>query len=475
MIGTLLSNFEITGTTPDGRAYGMHKGITVFVDKAVPGDVADVQMIKSFHKDKSIATGKIVSLKKNSSLRIPDFCKHFEYCGGCQWQNISYETQLQLKQQQVDRLFERFTEPFEKLPILPSPQQKYFRNKVTFTFSNRRWMSPEELNDPEVQKQPAGGYVLKGNNDRIMNIEECFLSDEFAMSAMKSLRTFALEKEFPFYDVRHEKGFLRNLAVRFGDDDEVMVLVGFGNDDIEKINQVMKFLAETFPRISSLYYSFQPRKETLRFKVSFEHYAGKKFLEYKMEDLVFRSGPASFYQTNTLQTFQLYKTARTFAELTGEEVVYDLYTGTGTIALFISGHAKKVVGIDNVTEAIEDAKANAARNKRDNVFFLAGDLKESLTEEVYAIYGKPEVIITDPPRSGMHREGIQRLLNSDAKKIVYISCNPVTQARDLRYLSLNYRLKKSQAVDMFPQTSHVENVVLLEKRGDSSPAVRGSE
>jgi 23S rRNA (uracil1939-C5)-methyltransferase len=463
MIGTLIPDFEITGLTTDGRAYGVHHGITVFVDKAVPGDVADVQMIKSFHKDKSIATGKILSLKKNSSIRIPAFCKHFEYCGGCQWQNISYENQLAFKQQQIDKLFSVFTEPFEKLPILPSPLQKFFRNKVTFTFSNRRWMSPEEIKDPTADRKPAGGYVLKGNNDRIMNIGECYLSDDFAIELMKSLRAFALEKEFPFYDVRHEKGFLRNLTVRFGSSDEVMAIVGFGKGDVEKINEVMVFFRTSFPRISSIYYTIQPRKDGLRFTMPYTHYAGKKFLEYNMEDLIFRTGPASFYQTNTEQAHELYNVARTFAGLTGEETLYDLYTGTGTIALFNSRLAKKVVGIDYVTGAIEDAKANAALNKIENVIFLEGDLKDSLTEEVYSSYGKPDVIITDPPRSGMYRDVIRRLLNSGAKRIVYISCNPVTQVRDIKYLLPDYRLVKSQAVDMFPQTSHVENVVLLER------------
>jgi 23S rRNA (uracil1939-C5)-methyltransferase len=462
MIGTLLPDFEIKDLTTDGRSYGVYNGITVFVDKAIPGDVADVQMIRS--KDKSFGTGKILTLKKNSPLRIVPFCKHFEYCGGCQWQNISYENQIAFKQQQVDKLFSVFTEPFEKRPILLSPLKKHFRNKVTFTFSNRRWMSPEERNDPNGDKNPAGGYVLKGNNDRIMNIEECFLTDEFSVHVMKSLRKFALENEFPFYDVRREKGFLRNLTVRFGDDEEVMVIAGFGNDDKEKINQVMAFLQNSFPRISSLYFSVQPWKDSLRFAELHTHYGGKKSLEYKMEELVFRAGPASFFQTNTKQSQALYNVARSFAGLTGEETVYDLYTGTGTIALFISGAAKKVVGIDNVPGAIEDAKTNAAINKRGNVFFLAGDLKDSLAEEVYAVHGRPDVVITDPPRSGMHRQGILRLKAPGAKRIVYISCNPVTQVRDIRHLSEHYRIVKSQAVDMFPQTSHVEHVVLMERR-----------
>ena len=464
MTGTFLPDFEITHLTTDGRAYGFFNDITVFVDKAVPGDVADVQMVKSFHKDKSLATGKILTLKKNSPLRILSFCKHFEYCGGCQWQNISYENQLAFKQQQVDRLFSVLTEPFEKLPIHHSPLQKHFRNKVTFTFSNRRWMSPEELKDPNVDRKPAGGYVLKGNNDRIMNIEECFLTDEFAVQMMKSLRKFVLEKDIPFYDVRHEKGFLRNLTVRFGDNNEVMVIAGFGNDDNEKIKLVMEYLVHSFPRISSLYYSVQPWKDSRRFAELHTFYAGKTYLEYRMEDLVFRTGPASFFQTNTEQSKALYSIARSFAELTGEETVYDLYTGTGTIALFVSGMSRKVVGIDNVPGAIEDARTNASINKRENVFFLACDLKDSLTEEVYAVQGRPDVVITDPPRSGMHREGILRLKASGAKRIVYISCNPVTQVRDVRHLSEVYRIVKAQAVDMFPQTSHVEHVILLEKR-----------
>ena len=465
MPGTLIPDFDINDITPDGKAFGMFGGIKVFVDKGVPGDVADVQMVKSFPKDKTLATGKILALKKNSPLRVNSFCKHFIYCGGCQWQNISYADQLRFKQEQVERLFSGFrTEGVEMLPVIPSPHQRYFRNRVTFTFSNRRWMSPDELKDPCTRKTAAGGYVLKGNNDRIMNIEECFLTDPFAMTVMKALREFALEQGFTFYDVRHEKGFLRNLTIRFGEKDEAMAIAGFGKDEPDKIEAVMSFLQTQFPRLSSLYYAIHPWKDGLRYEEIPVHFAGKKFIENRMEDLVFRTSPVSFYQTNSLQALALYKTAREFAALTGEETVYDLYTGTGTIALFVSHLAKKVLGIDNSADAIEDARANATRNKISNASFIAGDLKDTLTEEVFAKHGTPEVIITDPPRAGMHRDGIKKLIGSGASRIVYISCNPVTQARDIRNLSSQYRVVRSQPVDMFPQTSHVENVALLVRK-----------
>jgi 23S rRNA (uracil1939-C5)-methyltransferase len=463
MPGTLISGFKITALTPDGRPFGMHDGIKVFVEKGVPGDVADIMMIKSFHKDKSLATGKIIALKENSPLRIAPFCRHFNYCGGCQWQNISYGDQLQFKQRQLQELFTRLSEQdFEMLPVIPSSMQKNFRNRVTFTFSNRRWMSPEELKDHTVARQPAGGYVLKGNNDRIMNIEECFLTDDFAVTVMKSLRKFALDQKFSFYDVRHEEGFLRQLTIRFGDKG-IMAAAVFGKEEKEKIEMTMNFLAETFPPITSFYYVIRPWKDGLRLDEPHIHFSGEKFIEYYMEGLAFRISANSFYQTNTLQAVELYKTAREFAQLTGEEIVYDLYTGTGTIALYVSKHAKKVVGIDNVQEAIEDAEANADRNKIFNTSFIAGDLKDTLTEGIFNNCGNPDVIITDPPRPGMHRDIIKKLIDSGASRIVYVSCNPITQVRDIRNLSAQYRLVRSQPVDMFPQTSHVENVALLER------------
>ena len=464
MPGIVVPDFEILHLTANGIPFGMHHDIKVFVDKGVPGDVADVQMVKSFPKDKTLATGKILSLKKRSPLRIDPFCKHFIYCGGCQWQNISYDDQLKFKQQQIEKLFLKAGDQrFQMMPILASPLQKHFRNRVTFTFSNRRWMSPVELNDKNGDRRPAGGFVLKGNNDRIMNIEECFLADDFAVQVMKGLREFALENDFSFYDVRHETGFLRTLTIRFGDGGEVMAIVGFGKDEKDKIEEMMNFLKSNFPSLVSLFYTIRPRKDGMRSETPHIHFAGKEFIEYKMENLVFRTGPSSFYQTNTLQTQELYKLARSFAGLTGEETVYDLYTGTGTIALFVAHLAKKVIGIDNAEQAIEDAKINARLNKISNASFISGDLKDILAAGIFDQYGKPDVIITDPPRAGMHRDGIRKLLESGAKRIVYISCNPITQVRDIRNLSLKYSLIKSQPVDMFPQTSHVENVVLLER------------
>ncbi|MEO8088021.1 MAG: 23S rRNA (uracil(1939)-C(5))-methyltransferase RlmD [Bacteroidota bacterium] len=465
MLGTFLPDFKIHGLTPDGRAFGIYQDIKVFVEKGVPGDIADVQMVRSFPRDKTLATGKIISLKKSSPLRIDSFCKHFNYCGGCQWQNINYVDQLKFKQQQVEQLFLKTGETnFEMMPVLPSPQQKYFRNRITFTFSNRRWMSPDELKDENTDRHPAGGFVLKGNNDRIMNIEECFLTDDYSVTVMKALREFAIQNEYPFYDVRHEKGFLRTLTIRFGDGVEAMAIVGFAVDEKEKIDTVMNYLRVNFPRLSSLFYTIRPGKDGMRNEALHIHFAGKKSIEYKMENLNFRTGPTSFYQTNTLQAVELYKTARSFAALTGEENIYDLYTGTGTIAMFVAHLAKKVVGIDSAAEAIEDAKVNAAINKIYNTTFVSGDLKDTLTQDFIMQHGKPDVIITDPPRGGMHRDGIKRLLESGAERIVYISCNPVTQVRDIRNLSLQYKLVKCQPVDMFPQTSHVENVVLLERR-----------
>ncbi len=465
MLGTFIPDFSITTVSANGRPYGMHGGIKVFVEKGVPGDVADISMIRIREKEKLLGEGKIISLKKKSALRIDPFCKHFVGCGGCQWQNISYADQLKVKQQQVQELFSQFRDQqFEMLPILPSSQQKNFRNRVTFTFSNRRWMSPEEKKNPDTDKRPAGGYVMKGNNDRIMNIEECFLTDDFSVQLMHSLREKVLSLGYSFYDVRHETGFLRQLIVRFGDAGEIMAIVVFGENDDERISEVMNYLKESFPQLSSLYYVLNERKRGVAHDKLHILFSGNSHLNYTMDGFNFRIGPTSFYQTNSAQALVLYKIARTFAQLTGEEIVYDLYTGSGTIALFVSHLAKKVIGIDNVADAIADAKVNAHQNKIANSTFIAGDLKDSFSENLFREHGKPDVIITDPPRAGMHREGIEKLISSGAKRIVYISCNPLTQVRDIRNLSAHYGLVKSQPVDMFPQTSHVENVVLLERK-----------
>ena len=465
MRGTFIPQFEVTGISDDGRAFGMFGDIRVFVEKGVPGDVADIYMIKSKRAGMIQGHGRIAALQKRSSIRIEPFCRHFSDCGGCQWQNISYADQLKIKQEQVDRLFP--VEIFghhEKRAILPSSLQTRFRNRVTFTFSNRRWMMPEEAADPFFDKRPAGGYVLKGKNDRILNITECFLADDFAVRLMHALREKALSLGYSFFDVRHETGFLRQLIVRFGSADDILVTVVFGENNPEQINSIMSYLAESFPEITSLYWVLNERKRGISLEKPHNHFSGSKTIAYSMESLVFTLGPNSFYQTNTLQAYELYKTARAFAALTGSETVYDLYTGTGTLALFVSGQCKKVTGIDNVQEAIDDAGKNAMANGVMNASFLAGDIKDALTADLFRDHGSPDVIFTDPPRAGMHREGIRNLLSSGAKRMVYISCNPVTQSRDVKQLLSKYSLVAYQPVDMFPQTGHVENVMLLELR-----------
>jgi len=480
MLGTFIPDFSVNGITADGRAFGMYGDMKVFVEKGVPGDVADIAMVKSWRDNKTTGNGRIIALKKKSPLRIEPFCRHFQYCGGCQWQNIGYEDQLRFKQWQAAPLppegavkngpdgiyIESSFPPLGgggALPIIPSLKQKHFRNRVTFTFSNRRWMSPEELDNPEVLKRPAGGFALKGKNDRVMNIEECYLTDDFAVRLMYAVRDETLSRGFSFYDARHETGFLRGLTVRFGDNNDVMAIAVFAEEDEQKISEILNYLKENYPQITSLYYVIHKKKRGVLLDKPHIHFFGSTFIEYRMENLIFRIGPNSFYQTNSEQAFQLYKVAREFAELAGEEIVYDLYCGTGTISLFVSQQAKKVIGIDNTPEAIADAKTNAELNKISNSTFLTGDISTTIGEELYNQYGRPDVIITDPPRAGMNRDVVRKLVESGAKRIVYISCNPVTQARDIRQLSEKYSLIKSQPVDMFPQTSHVENVAVLFK------------
>ena len=441
--------------TPDGQV--------VFVEFAVPGDVVDIRVTK---KKKSYMEGRIISIKKPSPYRLEPFCKHFGTCGGCRWQPLPYEMQLQAKQQQVyDQLTRigHLTLPGMS-PILGSDKIREYRNKLEYTASCKRWILSDE--DPEslTDDQRAGlGFHVGKFFDKVLDIEHCHLQKEPSNAIRLFVKKYCLDNHIPFYDLRENKGIFRTMFVRTTDDGQVMLIMCFG-EDFEGRNAMLDAIAAEFPQISSLYYIINGKCNDSVGDQECILYKGDEAIYETMEGLRFKIGPKSFYQTNTGQAYKLYSVAREFAQLSGSETVYDLYTGTGTIAQFVSGRASKVIGIEYVPEAIADAKINAAGNGITNCEFFAGDMKDVLTADFIAEHGRPEVIIVDPPRAGMHPDVVKVILGAAPQRIVYVSCNPASQARDLEMLCVDYDIKAVQPVDMFPHTQHVENVVLLERK-----------
>lgn len=465
----ILENITITDIAAEGKALARVDGIVVFVPYAVPGDIVDLQIRRKKH---SYAEAEIVRFHTESPLRAKPFCRHFGVCGGCKWQCLPYEEQLRAKQQQVTDALQRIAkvELPEISPILGSAKQKEYRNKLEFGFSNKKWLTLEQVKSGEVfDQKDALGFHIPGAFDKILDISECHLMEDINNRIRNILRDYAIDKGLEFYDLRQNTGLLRGIMLRTSATGEVMLLVQFCWKDSEGQQQamdVMEFLHQTFPEITSLLYVNNTKCNDTIGDQEVIVYAGKDHIFETMEDLRFKVGAKSFYQTNTDQAYELYKVARDFAGLTGNELVYDLYTGTGTIANFVARGARQVVGIEYVPEAIEDAKVNAELNGlADRTLFYAGDMKDILTDDFIARHGRPDVIITDPPRAGMHTDVINVILNAAPRRIVYVSCNPATQARDLALLDTKYRVTKVQPVDMFPQTHHVENVVQLEIRG----------
>lgn len=465
----ILENITITDIAAEGKALARVDGIVVFVPYAVPGDIVDLQIRRKKH---SYAEAEIVRFHTESPLRAKPFCRHFGVCGGCKWQCLPYEEQLRAKQQQVTDALQRIAkvELPEISPILGSAKQKEYRNKLEFGFSNKKWLTLEQVKSGEVfDQKDALGFHIPGAFDKILDISECHLMEDINNRIRNILRDYAIDKGLEFYDLRQNTGLLRGIMLRTSATGEVMLLVQFCWKDSEAQQQamdVMEFLRQTFPEITSLLYVNNTKCNDTIGDQEVIVYAGKDHIFETMEDLRFKVGAKSFYQTNTDQAYELYKVARDFAGLTGNELVYDLYTGTGTIANFVARGARQVVGIEYVPEAIEDAKVNAELNGlADRTLFYAGDMKDILTDDFIARHGRPDVIITDPPRAGMHTDVINVILNAAPRRIVYVSCNPATQARDLALLDTKYRVTKVQPVDMFPQTHHVENVVQLEIRG----------
>ena len=441
--------------------------LVIFVPYVVPGDVVDLQVKR---KKNHYAEAVAVKFHEKSPLRTEPFCSHFGVCGGCKWQCLSYEEQLKYKQKQV---FDNLTrigkvELPEFRPILGSEKTRFYRNKLEFTFSNKRWLTEEEVKqDVKYDQMNAVGFHIPGAFDKVLAIDKCWLQDDISNQIRNAVRDYAYAHNFPFFDLRTQEGLLRNIMIRTSSTGELMVVLQCKVTDDEgrrKMEEILQFMTDSFPQITSLMYVINNKCNDTIGDLDVEVFKGNDHIFEEMEGLRFKVGPKSFYQTNSEQAYNLYKVAREFAGLTGNELVYDLYTGTGTIANFVARQARKVVGIEYVPEAIEDAKVNSALNGIDNTLFYAGDMKDILTNDFIAEHGRPDVIITDPPRAGMHNDVIDVILAAEPKRIVYVSCNPATQARDLQLLDGKYKVTAVQPVDMFPHTHHVENVVQLERR-----------
>lgn len=463
----LIENVTITAIAAEGKALARVDDKVVFVPYVVPGDVVDLQVKK---KKSSYMEAVATKIHEYSPLRDTPFCEHYGVCGGCKWQCLKYEEQLKAKQQQV---FDNLTrigkvELPEFMPILGSKKIREYRNKLEYGFSNKRWLTEEEVKqDVKYDVMDAVGFHITGAFDKILDINKCHLMDDLQNRIRNDIRQYALDKGLVFYDLRQNAGLLRSMMLRNSNTGEFMLLIQFRIETPEEKQQaldLLQHLADTFPEITSLLYVDNHKCNDTFGDQEVHCFKGTDFIYETMEDLKFKVGPKSFYQTNTDQAYELYSVARDFAGLTGDELVYDLYTGTGTIANFVAKKAKKVIGIEYVPEAIEDAKVNSEVNGIDNTLFFAGDMKDILNKEFIAQYGRPDVIITDPPRAGMHQDVIDTILFAAPKRIVYVSCNPATQARDLQLLDADYKVLKVQPVDMFPHTQHVENVVLLKRR-----------
>jgi 23S rRNA (uracil1939-C5)-methyltransferase len=457
----LLENIEIVDIAAEGNSMAKMDDMIIFVPGLIPGDIADVQITR---KRQNYMTGFARVLKKESDLRLKPFCHHFGVCGGCRWQHLPYEKQLHYKQKQVSDNLQHIGKVKlpEMNPIIGSKNQQYYRNKLEFTFSDNRWLSDAEVSSSsEITDRKALGFHIPGKFDRVLDIDECFLQDKKTNQIRNEIRHFTLKENYSYYHQRENTGLMRNLIIRNTLLNEWMVIVVFQYNDKAKIELLMNHIHKKFPSITSLLYVINPKLNDTILDLDIQLYAGCDHIFEELDGLRFKIGPKSFFQTNSSQSLRLYQTALQFAELKGDEVVYDLYTGTGTIANFVARYCRKVIGIETVEEAISDAKMNALLNHIDNAFFFAGDMKEILNANFIHEQGRPDVIITDPPRGGMHNTVIQTLLDTLPERIVYISCNPATQARDIQILSDKYRVTKIQPVDMFPHTYHVENVAQL--------------
>jgi len=451
----------------EGKAIAKVNDLVIFVPYVVPGDVVDLQIKRKKNK---YAEAEAVNFHEYSSTRAVPFCQHYGICGGCKWQVLPYAEQIKYKQKQVEDNLRRIgkIELPEISPILGSAKTEFYRNKLEFTFSDKRWLTYKEVKqEVKYDQMNAVGFHIPGAFDKVLAIEKCWLQNDISNRIRNAVRDYAYEHNYSFINLRSQEGMLRNMIIRTSSTGELMVIIIckiVEESEMTLFKQLLQYVADTFPEITSLLYIINNKCNDTINDLDVYVFKGNDHIFEEMEGLRFKVGPKSFYQTNSEQAYNLYKIARDFAGLTGNELVYDLYTGTGTIANFVSRQARQVIGIEYVPEAIEDAKVNAEINGIDNTLFFAGDMKDMLTQEFINEYGRPDVIITDPPRAGMHQDVVDVILFAEPKRIVYVSCNPATQARDLQLLDVKYKVKAVQPVDMFPHTHHVENVVLLELR-----------
>lgn len=467
----ILENISVTDASSDGQSIARTDEYVIFIKGAVPGDVVDLQITRKKSKYREANT---IAVKHASEKRTEPVCKHFGTCGGCKWQNLAYEWQLFYKHKQVTDALTRLAkiELPEIQKILPSQKVYFYRNKLEYTFSNKKWLTLNELNDKTLifgeeegqMNRNALGFHIPGAFDKILDIDTCYLQEEPSNAIRNEIKNYALENKLTFFDLKSQVGLLRNIIIRSTSTNEWMLIVSFFYNDKETIEKLLNFISGKFPQITSLQYVINSKKNDTISDLEIIPFKGNDSIYENMEGLKFKIGPKSFYQTNSDQAYELYKITRDFAAIKDTDVVYDLYTGTGTIANFVAHQARKVVGVEYIPAAIEDAKINSSINNITNTVFYAGDMKDVLNDAFISANGKPDVIITDPPRAGMHDDVTNKMLEIAPGRIVYVSCNPATQARDLQLLDVKYKVTKVQPVDMFPQTHHVENVVLLELR-----------
>jgi 23S rRNA (uracil1939-C5)-methyltransferase len=457
----ILENLKVENYAAEGKSIARRDGKVVFIESVVPGDLVDVRLFKN---KKDWAEGYPVKIHKYSKDRVQPFCQHFGVCGGCQWQMLPYEKQLQYKQQQVEETLKRIGKIAlpASLPIAGAEQTKYYRNKLEYTFGNRRYLLPHELSDASVSaEENVSGYHAKGVFDKVVKIEKCWLQPEPTNEIRLALTAFAKKNNYSFYDVKKHNGFLRTMQIRMCTTGEIMVNIVFANEDEKKIKLLLDHVLEKFPAITTLLYTINQKWNDSLNDLQPVTYHGKGYITEKLEEFQLKIGPTSFFQTNSRQGEKLYKITRDFAELSGEQIVYDLYCGTGSIGIFLSKLAKKIIGVESIDAAVQDARENARLNNIAAAEFYTGDVIDICNDDFFEKHGKPDVIISDPPRAGMHEKLVKKILEIEAPLVVYVSCNPATQARDLNTLGEKYAVTKIQPVDMFPHTHHIENVVQL--------------